>query len=114
MERGNLSWLDPYDLNRARMPRNAQIRQAHVANMNGIGHTWERCLGQFHQQLTVPRYQIAIFIDGLNLERAQVVQYNQVRDKSWRNRSTIREMKILSCIIRCQANSFDRLQTKLY
>src|SRR5215467_3384083 len=62
------------------------------------------------QQLVILSNQLAIFIDRYNLESVEIIQYDKISHKVWRNGPTIIQAKILRRIIRSETYGLDRVE----
>src|SRR5579884_515532 len=53
-----------------------------------------------------------VFVDRLNLERVQVVKYDQIGHEAGSDRATIKKTEILCGIVGCQTKRFDGIEAK--
>src|SRR5713226_117105 len=110
MLRGNLSRLDAYHLNQPGLARYTQVMLTNGSHMYRAGNARKCNRRGIDEQSTITSYQHTVFVDGLDLKRIQVIQYNQVSDKTRSHDSTIIEPEILGCIIGSEANGLYGIQ----
>src|SRR6266702_5577639 len=95
----NLSGFDTHYFDRSGFAGYAQLLLSNLAYMNSTGDTGEGNGRHINQQFSMLGNQFPIFIDRLDLERVQVIQYDKVSNEAGSDCPTIMYAKILGSVV---------------